>query len=494
MAVCAAREQLYVSYIDPNNKEAESCIVRGLRAAFPSIKTEYPAQEITCDILASQDNAFELLASNYKENSTAVSTLKAYFETLPTYRARLDAVNRLVKNDDIRIADSRVSTALFKDNMYLSASRIEDYFNCSFRYFCKFGLGVRPLLRAQMDLMQTGTVVHYVLEHIVSECGTDGLIALNDSEIMVLVNQYLETYLSTKMGDFDKFTPRFKYQFMRLSKMLIAVVLRLRDEFSVSDFKAQGFEITIGDGSDEETVKSAVLHLPDGGSIQIKGAVDRVDIYDEDGTRYIRVVDYKTGIKKFSLSDVLYGLNLQMFIYLFTLSQSESEYNGVASGVLYMHSSRAVINAKYYGDTAKVDKEENDKFKMYGVVLNDENHEMAQHMEHDLKGRFIPASGSDGGVSGSIVSLEELGLIAGHIDALLKQMGVSLHAGNITQNPVNGGDHKNTCEHCDYISVCQNRKEVPYREINKLSEADTLSVLKGGDSDAAMDNSTEERD
>lgn len=267
--------------------------------------------------------------------------------------------------------------------------------------------------------------------------------------------------------------------------MLVAVVLRLREEFSHSDFRAKAFELTIGDGSQGEEVKSAEIPLSDGGKITIKGAVDRVDVYEEDGTQYIRVVDYKSGNKKFSLSDILYGLNLQMFIYLFTLSQSDSEYSGVSSGVLYMHSARPVISLDRNMSADGVKSKENQHFKMKGVVLNDSEHDIAKHMEHELEGRYIPVKYSEkDGVSGNVVTFEELGIIANKINSLISQMGDSLHAGRIMQNPVNGKNHDKTCEYCDYRAVCKNRREITNREMEEFDNAQTLSILKGGEDNA----------
>ena len=260
---------------------SESAIIRGIKAVYPNVNCDSYTDEVTIDKIESRDNAFELLASSYTQNTEFISTLEKYFDSQDEYKSRLEAVRMLVKNDDINIADKELATALFKNNMYLSASRIEDYFNCAFRYFCKFGLGARPLMKAEMDPMQTGTVIHYVLEQIIKTNGSKGLTAMSDEQITICVNSYLEEFLKTKMGDFEKFTPRFKYQFMRLSKMLVTVVMRLRDEFSASDFEAKAFELTIGDGTANEEVISAVIPLEDGGSITIKGAVDRVDVYEE---------------------------------------------------------------------------------------------------------------------------------------------------------------------------------------------------------------------
>ncbi|MBR3150033.1 MAG: PD-(D/E)XK nuclease family protein [Eubacterium sp.] len=484
MAVSAPSELLFVSYRDYGNDASESSIVRGIRAVFPKVVVESFSDELTLSKLESKDNAFELLSSCYGENSEFSSSLSHYFEGEDEYKQRLSAVKRLYENSEIAIGDAELATELFKKNMYLSASRIEDYFNCSFKYFCKFGLGARPLTKAEMDPMQTGTVIHYVLECIVRDRGSEGLKALKDDEIAICVNTYLDSFLKNKMGDSEKFTPRFKYQFMRLSKMLITVVKRLRDEFRESDFEAKAFELTIGDGSNGEEVKSQTIQLADGGTIEIKGAVDRVDVYEENGKKYIRVVDYKSGNKEFSLSDILYGLNLQMFIYLFTLTESESEYNGVSSGVLYMHSSRPVFSLDSRADTNSLPSKENQRFKMKGVVLNDAENDIAKHMEHDLEGKYIPVKYSEkDGVTGNIVSLEELGIIAKKINSLVSEMGVSLHSGKIMQNPVNGRHHDKTCDYCDYKAVCQNRKEINMKEIEQFDNAETLKILKGGDDD-----------
>ena len=480
MAVSAPRERLYVSYRSGNEQNSESSIVRGIKAVFPNIQTKTYSDTITLDMLESEDNAFDILASNYSDGSEIISSLERYFESNPDYSSRLKAVKNLTANEDIKLKDTELSVQLFHKNMYLSASRIEDYYNCAFRYFCKFGIGARPRQRAQMDPMQTGTVIHYVLEQIIREKGSKGLSDLTSAEIAILVNTHLDDYLHTKMGDAEHFTPRFKYQFMRLSKMLICVVERLKAEFSQSDFEAKAFELRIGNGSDGESVKSKKIMLPDGGSVEIKGAIDRVDVYEENGRQYVRVVDYKSGTKEFQLSDILSGLNLQMFIYLFTLCQSDSEWAGISSGVLYMHSSRKLFSLDRCTDDSKVQAEENKLFKMKGVVLNDEENEIAKHMEKDLRGKYIPARfvKKNQAVTGNIVTLEELGRISRKIDALIEEMGASLHSGVITQNPIDGRHHDKTCDFCDYSDICKNRIEIKKREMQDLSNDEVLFRIK----------------
>ena len=69
---------------------------------------------------------------------------------------------------------------------------------------------------------------------------------------------------------------------------------------------------------DNLTLAPIKLKLADGSLVSLTGIIDRVNVLKKDGEVYVRVVDYKTGAKEFSVSDAKEGLNLQLLIYLFT--------------------------------------------------------------------------------------------------------------------------------------------------------------------------------
>lgn len=485
MALSAPSDRLFVSFRNGSADGSESIIVSELKNIFPNLEVHSAEAEYSVLSAETDANTFEILASNFDDNTEFIATLKEYFADKPEFESRLSAVERLSKNEDIIIKNPDLARKLFKNDMYLSVSKIEDYYKCAFKYYCKFGLNARPRIKAEMNPMETGSVIHYVLECIVRDYGSKGLIELDSRQIPTEVKKYLKQYLESKMGDYSEFTVRFKYRFMYLSKLISCVVLRLREEFENCDFEPKAFELSIGNGENGESVKSQAINLPDGGTIQIRGSIDRVDTYTENGEQYVRVVDYKSGIKKFKLSDILYGLNLQMFVYLFTLCKSDNELAGKEAGVLYLHSSRRIYDVSRNAIDSGVFKNDNDTYKMVGVVLNDEENQIAEHMEHDLKGEFIDVKCSEkSGVSGSIVSLDDMGRISRKIDSLIEQMGVELHMGKIMQNPVNSTNHNNTCEFCDYSSVCANRKEIETKELEEYSFSKTLEILKEDDTNA----------
>lgn len=479
MAISSPSEKLYVSFVQGNEKNAESSIVTGIKALYPNIKYNTSCSSYSIDSIESIDKAFEILASNFNENTVFIKSLKQYFYNREDYKSKIDAVERLVNNGDLYINNKNNIRKLYGDNMFMSASRVERYYNCAFSYFCQYGLNARPRKKAEMDPMQTGTVIHYVLEQIIKENGKNAFVEMSKQAIKVAINKHLTTFLETKMGNAQNFTARFKYLFMRLSKMLCSVVERLQNEFLQSDFEPIAFELEIGKNRE---VGSKVIELDNGCKIEISGAIDRVDTYEENGKKYIRVVDYKSGTKNFSCSDILYGINLQMFIYLFTVCDSDTKYSGIPAAVLYMHSARNVYNSDNHS-MSDIAKRDNKNYVMQGLVVNDEENELAIHMEKDLGNVYIPVKETKSGLSGNIVDLEQMGIIAKEIDSLIKNMGDEIYNGQISQYPITDANHKDICQYCDYAFVCKNRKELKYKELVKYTNEEALQIMRGDSSE-----------
>lgn len=489
MACSAPSEKLFISYLGNTGKDSSpSEIIVSIKNIFPIVK-EYSFSDIAdIDLVETKKNAFELMSEMYLINNEFSSSLKKYFET----DERFESIKSLAENDKVQIKNSDLATSLFNYNMYISASRLEDFYNCPFRYFCKFGLNARPRSKAEMDPMQRGTLIHYILEMILANYGSKAISRMTDSEIKGIVDKYVSEYFESEMGNISDVTIRFRYNYIRLSKLIYSVVIHLAHEFAESDFEAKAFELDI---DKDGRIKPEVLTLEDGGTIQIRGSIDRVDTFTKDNQQYVRVVDYKSGNKTFNLSDIMYGLNLQMFVYLFSLSEDkESEFSGIPSGVLYMHASKSLLSfdSKTQAETSYI-KDENSSFKMKGLVISDFDGEIAMAMEHELKGKYIPVRvKKDGNLSGNLTSLEELGRIHKKINSLIVQMGMDLHMGNISRNPVKGKNHDKTCDYCDYADVCANVKSIENRLTDDLSDDEIKEILdKEYGDNAAMDQSAE---
>ncbi len=431
----------------------------------------------------SQETAFLTLASRYSQKSDFTKTLAGYFKGVPGYQARLSLLERAMKPQSFRIGDERLAKKLFGGKMQLSPSRVEAYYRCPFAYFCRYGLKALPRTKAELNPMERGVAIHDVLYRFVSEYG-ETMFDLAEEEVKEIVNRYLERYIADVMGGGSDKSKRFLAAFYRLRSTVSNIVLRLIAEFKQSAFKPVDFELEIGESEDVSPLR---LKTADGSEIIVSGTIDRVDLCEIGGQKYVRVIDYKSGAKKFNLSDVYYGLNLQMILYLFILwKNGKQKYDGVfPAGVLYMPAGEVSLALPRDASAQDAEKQRISQYKMNGFVLEDP--EVVSAMEENAKGVFIPVERNKDGSFGkrsSLLKLEELGKMERYVNRLVLRMAGELHRGGIPAAPVYSGGTKSPCEYCDYSFVCGQKntaeKTPPVDDLDK----ERFFAVIGGDEDA----------
>ena len=431
-----------------------------------------------------KETAFLKLASGYARPSVFIKTLETLFLNDEEYSGKVDMLNRALYPQAFSLKNEELSQKLFGNQMYLSPSKIEAYYRCHFAYFCRYGLKAYPREKAEFNPMERGMVIHDLLYRFVSERG-DEMYEMSKDEITKAVSEYLYDYIERVMGGKEDKSRRFLALFYRLRSTLVQIVLRLISEFKQSRFQPVDFELEIGKS---ENVAPMIFDRLDGTKVMVSGTIDRVDLCEIDGQKYARVVDYKSGVKKFKLSDVYYGLNLQMILYLFTLwKNGKNKYADVLpAGVLYMPAGEASPALGRDASEEEIQRQRLAQYKMNGFVLEDD--EVVQAMEHDVKGVFIPVErNKDGSFSkrSSLLRLEELGKLEGYVTRLILKMADELYHGNIEAKPVFGKGSKQPCEYCDYRDVCGSFGRETFRPADDISH-DEFFELIGGDENAGV--------
>jgi ATP-dependent helicase/nuclease subunit B len=295
-------------------------------------------------------------------------------------------------------------------------------------------------------------------------------------EIMLL----LDIYVETKLGGMQNKTPRFAYLFARLADSAQVIAFHIAEELAQSEFKPVDFELAIGSSG----IQPLTISLPDGGQVEIDGKIDRVDVMVREGISYLRVIDYKTGHKEFKLSDIIYGVNMQMLIYLAALSENGGTRYGEVqpAGVLYMPANRPVISASRSTPKEKIVEEAAKKLRMDGLVLDDTG--IITAMEHSGQGKYIPVTLKDGVPSkrDHVVSSDELIGVMAHIKTLVGDMAQELHGGDVSAVPLSGG--YDACAWCPYAAVCGHEKDDPTRGMQQWDRDEVIQELtkkNGGD-------------
>ena len=478
-ALTAASERLYVSYRSADlhgESLSPSDIVGELCAAIPSLTVkDYVAVPVT-EHLLSRRAAFDRLVQNWRSSSPDINALKEYFNDDEEYAPVLRSIRHTAERPARRITDRSLSRALFGEQMKLSATRIDVYHKCPFMYFCEYGLRAKERRRAAIDALEYGTLIHWLFERFFSSHDKAGYAALTEASIADEVSRLLDEYLERHFGGAEGKSQRFLYLFYRIKSTAVKLMLHMVRELSQSEFEPVDFELGVG-----EDIPGYTLELDGGGSLIVRGSVDRVDMCERDGVRYIRVVDYKTGVKHYNLYDIVYGINLQMFIYMSAIqSGAKSRYGGdiTPAGVLYMPSVSPSVSADYGDDEDSIIKSVMKEYRMRGVVLDDDD--VLTAMEPDKKGVYIPVSFKGDTVSAgedSLATLEQMGAIFRRVDVLLSQMAESLYDGGVSDVPLKG--EYDGCQYCRYSAVCMHNDDDPCREGVKLSKDQVYDELTG---------------
>ncbi len=453
-ALTLATEKLYVSWSMSDYSGGSltaSALVSELQSMFKVLPVTDSNAVLPEEKIEGESAAFETMASVFSDNTPLSASLKDYFSEREDFKARTAAVARVVERGEISFSDADIAERLFGRDMLLSASKAESYYKCPFAYFCKFGLRLKPLKKAELDVAQSGTVIHYCLESILSQYDRDTLLSMEDGALRAVIRQAIVAYAAENMGGAENKEARFVYLLQHLAESVFDVLKRLIDEFSVSAFIPTDFELPIRpDGA----IMPYRLPLPDGGSLRIIGSVDRVDVMEKDGKSYLRVIDYKSGGKEFSLSEVLSGLNMQMLIYLFAIYENGAERYGeiVPAGVLYLPAKSIEDKLPRNAEPQAIRTARLMNSRMNGVVLD--NTDVILGMDASASGLFVPVSARGASFTGKLLTAQEFDALKDKVDEKLGDLGMLLHNGKIPVLPAVSGSKNIACTYCDYAAVC----------------------------------------
>lgn len=480
-ALSSATRELHMTYCvtgaDGEKLNKSEGIEQAL-SVFPLLKTAFESDERELELVESEEAAFELLSKKWNDNTPFVSSLKSYFADKEEYRSRIDAIKRAVNNEDFAFENKENAVELFGESMSFSASKLEDYGKCPFLFFCRYGLKAKPRIKARLDASQSGTVIHHVLEILLSRYKGEEFLKLSDEKLRIEIGAILKEYMEESMGSDESKTERFNYLYYRTGKVLEFIMMRLKAEFSESDFVPCDFELRIGRGADVEPM----IYELERGSASLYGFIDRVDSLDLDGKRYIRIVDYKSGEKKFKLGDVLSGMNMQMLLYLVSIWRNGKGYyeDITPSGVLYFPARITPLASERDTDSEQRLTNRLKTAQMSGMLVDDGD--VIAHMEKNLRGMFIPAKFDEKKqvLKGDFITLKQLEALAVKMDEIVCDMGNSIHNGLVPATPVCGSAYTDVCSWCDYGDICM--KENPrYRYIKKQSHDEAVRALMGGE-------------
>lgn len=448
-----------------------SLVVFRLRKLFLNI-TE------TSNILpsGSLEEEMELLSGNSPAFKSMVSALRQkadgkeikpvwqeayrWFAVQDEWRGKCEALRAAFQYKNLAQPVSREKiAALYGEPAVSSVSRLEKYTACPFAFYVQYGLGAKERQIYSLRPPDVGTFMHAVIEKF-SRMVAKRNISWRDLDrdwCSEKVSEIVDEMLEKMQGSGIAASRRYTALTLRLKRVVARAVWLIAEHIRRSSFEPVAYEVGFGENGKYPPI---VIELDSGEKIHLTGRIDRVDaLKTEDGT-YLRIVDYKSGGKDFKLSDVFYGLQIQLITYLDALWESgEADENNpvLPGGVLYFKIDDPIIRGNGRMTEEEIEKAIMKQLRMKGLLLADVK--LIREMDKDIEGSsmIIPATVNKDGSLGkntSAATMEQFKLLRKYVRKLLKNLCEEIMKGNVSINPYKKKG-TTSCKYCSFLPVCQ---------------------------------------
>lgn len=498
-------------------------------SAVFSVLTELKGVPVLGDL--GQFDVSEQIASRKGSLAFMADAMQGYLENGRIDEAWLAAMNWYEKQDPDSISkilqgldfDHRVSRleADFADSLYfgdreamnVSASRLETYSSCPFRYFIEKGLRAEEPDAFETSGGSRGDVFHKALQvlstRLTEATHAAGLTVTDpDSPWMTITEDDCKAQVESIIREE---TPGYRegvYLSDNESRLQLEKIITTCSEIAwamigqvrKSRVKDMFFEEPFGTRS--RRLAPIEIELERGKKAVLSGIIDRLDIIDvpaaeeaddpdamgdtgepdamgdssavgdpasPGGFDAVRVIDYKTGQDEINLDHIREGYKLQLMVYMNVAGQSAGQ-DMKPAGVFYFKIKELEENADKKPDTASLGRELEDRIakscRLEGIMVRDENilRAMDETIAPTETSTVLPLrQNKDGEIkqtaSGELLTGEEFDELCTITMDHVRQICSDIQSGRIDIEPKkekgsSGRYTKTSCTYCAFKSIC----------------------------------------
>ncbi|KPV57995.1 ATP-dependent helicase [Paenibacillus sp. A3] len=479
-AFCAPSHGLWLSYplADEEGRSLlPSDVIRQVKRMFPSLQERLllndPAPESHAgeqmEYVARPDKALSLLMVQLKQwmggapmNAVWWSVYN-WFARQPEHALKLKRmVQALLYSNRAKELSAETSRELYGESIQTSVSRMERFVACPFSQFVSHGLRLKERRIFRLEAPDIGQLFHAALTKFAEQAEREGFDwgGLSAAECEQRAALVVDALAPRLQGEILLSSKRYSYIARKLKQVIGRAALMLGEHARRGQFRPIGLEVGFGSG---QPIPPLLYDLDNGVRMELRGRIDRIDRADTEQGTLLRVIDYKSSSKALNMTEVYYGLSLQMLTYLDVILTHAPIWLGheaQPAGVLYFHVHNPVLNARNGLSAQEIDSELKKRFKMRGLLRADAgtvrlmDGGLAEAGGHsDLLPVALKTDGSFYKTS-SVASEEQWNTVRRYVKRTIREIGTSLTDGTIEIAPYRMGQ-ATACTMCAYRSVCQ---------------------------------------
>ena len=353
---------------------------------------------------------------------------------------------------------------LFGDTKRFSITRLEQYASCAYAHFLSYGLRLSEREIYQFEAVDLGNIAHQSIERFAKKADRMNLewTQLTEDQREEMIDQSVEESILEYGNTVLYSTSRDEYMITRIKHLIRRSVWALTKQMEKSDFRPAGYEMKFGSGK-----------------------IDRIDTCEDEKGVYVKVTDYKTGMKAFDITSFYHGLQMQLPVYLNAAVELEKKrHKGqevIPAGMFYYRMQDPIVNKEK--DEEKLEKSILKELKLDGLINAQE--EVLEHMEKGLKEEsvLIPLGRTKSGALSrysKVLSPEEFGLFLDYAKKKSDELCSQIADGDADIAPYELGNATG-CDYCNYRSICGFDTRLPgfqYRSLKKYSREEVMERIR----------------
>lgn len=480
---------LYLTYCETGNDgkaQSPAYIIDKLQKIFPQLTIQIEeARQDTLKLLGI-DLGIDYLIKGLRNQNYSETCWEEIFSFHLRNEDKREFVEDLIDAAFYREEQTELSRqavrGLYREILTGSTSQFERYAACAFSYYLQYGLHLQERPEHQVQYFDIGNIVHQALERYTRKLIEEGKSweDIEEEEQHKRADECIEETAAQYKNGLLYDSERDSRLLFRLRRILNRTIWAITKQMKLGKFRTVDSEFTF-------EMKEELLRLI--------GRIDRVDSLEEKDTSYVKVIDYKTGKKNISLSDLYYGLQMQLMVYLKACVEDcagNTGKNVVPAGVLYYHIDDPMLEGK---DTKNnLEQKLLSSLKMDGLVNEDDPVLPALDNSFQTKGDglaadtasyIIPAATDKNGQlkkTSKTVTTGDFEKLMSFTEEKLGKLRGEIMGGNISVNPYikNDASGESACQYCPYHSICRFDTKIEgnsYRVLNKLTEDEVLHKI-----------------
>ena len=447
-----AKGKIVISYAvadDTGRALREGPAVQAIRRLFPALPVYGGlAQEERAAMLCAKAPALEALAVELSEVADgrralgeAYASAAAVLATDEAGERELLGVTRGLGDPPEKKLQSTLARALY-GRPVSSVSRLETFAQCPYKHFVRYGLVPKEEQRPGVDAAELGTLYHEAAERF-----TNAVTALPefpevppevcDRLMDEAVSPLIDTWRESPMGE----SRRGEAVARRIRRTAKRTARNIVSQYADSSFRPMQMEFVFG----QNGLSPIVLELGDGSFVYLQGRIDRVDVMTGGG---LRVIDYKSGSRKFDPTLVYWGLQLQLLLYLAAaISRVPGSH---AAGFFYCHIADPTIKTESR-IREEVERQIAKKLSLNGISLSDVTILRAQGGQ---QAAMVTKEGkSNGRFASSMVDEAGMKKLLTFAQNKAAALAGEIYGGEIDDSPYERRTI-NACQSCEYSAIC----------------------------------------